>query len=128
LKTVIKSTTFADKLLLLVLLTASVAGIFYSREAMSQGPDIVITVDGTPQYTLSRDKDRIVSIPGPFGVTVVEIKNGKVCVREAHCPNRLCEKQGWVSRGAIVCLPNHIVITVGGKADNLPKGIDAVTG
>ncbi len=127
-KTVIKSTTFADKLLLLVLLTASVAGIFYSREAMPQGPDIVITVDGKPQYTLSRDKDRIVSVPGPFGVTVVEIKDGKVRVREAHCPNRICEKQGWVSRGAIVCLPNHIVITVGGKADNLPKGIDAVTG
>jgi len=128
LKTVIKSTTLADKLLFLVLLTASVAGIFVSREAMPQGPDIVITVDGKPQYTLPGDKDRLVSIPGPFGDTVVEIRDGKVRVREAHCPNRICEKQGWISKGAIVCLPNHIVITVGGKADNLPKGIDAVTG
>ncbi len=127
-KTVIKSTTFADKLLFLLLLAASVAGLFYSREAMPQAPDIVITVDGKPQYTLPRDKDRVVTIPGPFGVTVVEIKEGRVRVREAHCPNRLCEKQGWVSRGAIICLPNHIVVTVGGKADNLPKGIDAVTG
>jgi hypothetical protein len=128
LKTVIKSTTFADKLLFLALLTASLAGIFVSREAMPQGPDIVITVDGKPQYTLPRDQDRLVSIPGPFGNTVVEIKDMKVRVREAHCPNRICEKQGWISKGAIVCLPNHIVITVGGKADNLPKGIDAVTG
>ncbi len=127
-KTVIKNTTFADKLIFLLLLTTSVAGIFYSREAMPQGPDIVITVGGQPRYTLPRDKDRVVSIPGPFGATVVEIKEGRVRVREAHCPNRLCEKQGWVSKGAIVCLPNHIVITVGGKADNLPKGIDAVTG
>ncbi|MDA8239549.1 MAG: NusG domain II-containing protein [Nitrospiraceae bacterium] len=127
-KTVIRNTTIADKLLFLILITASVAGIFFSREAMPQGPDIVITVDGKPLYTLPRDKDRLVSIPGPFGDTVVEIKDGKVRVKEAHCPNRLCEKQGWISRGAIVCLPNHIVITVGGKAGDLPRGIDAVTG
>jgi hypothetical protein len=128
LKTVIRNTTVADKLLFLVLITVSVAGIFISREAMPQGGDIVITVDGKLQYTLPRDRDRVIPIPGPFGATVVEIKDGKVRVREAHCPNRICEKQGWITKGAIVCLPNRIVITVGGKSENLPKGVDAVTG
>jgi hypothetical protein len=128
LKTVIRNTTVADKLLFLVLITVSVAGIFISREAMPQGGDIVITVDGKLQYTLPRDRDRVIPIPGPFGDTVVEIKDGKVRVREAHCPNRICEKQGWITKGAIVCLPNRIVITVGGKSENLPKGVDAVTG
>ncbi len=127
-KTVIRNTTIADKLLFLALITASVAGIFFSREALPQGADVLIEVEGKPQYTLPRDKDRIVSVPGPFGNTVVEIKDGKVRVREAHCPNRLCEKQGWISKGAIVCMPNHIVITVGGKTTVSPKGIDAVTG
>jgi hypothetical protein len=128
LKTVIRNTTFADRLLFLLLITASVAGIFISREAMPQGTEVVITVDGKPQYTLPRDKDTTVRIPGPFGDTVVEVRDGKVRVREAHCPNRICEKQGWITKGAIVCMPNHIVITVGGKSENLPKGVDAVAG
>ncbi len=127
-KTVIRNTTLADRLLFLVLISASVAGIFVSREAMPQGADVVIAVGGKPEYTLPRDKNRIVRVPGPFGDTVVEIKDGKVRVKEAHCPNRLCEKQGWITKGAIVCLPNHIVITVGGESSNLPKGVDAVTG
>ncbi len=127
-KTVIKNTTIADRLLFLVLIFGSIAGIFISREAMPQGTDVVITVDGKPLYTLPIDETKIGRVPGPFGDTVVEIKDGRVRVREAHCPNRICEKQGWISRGAIVCLPNHIVIAVGGKADNLPKGVDAVTG
>ncbi len=125
---VIRSTTVADKLLFLVLITASMAGIFISREAMPRGSDLIVEIDGKTAYTFSLDTDRTFQVPGPLGVTVVEIKDRKVRVKEAHCPNRLCEKQGWVARGAIICLPNHIVISVGGKADGAPKGVDAVTG
>jgi len=128
LKTVIKNTTIADRLLFLFLITASVAGIFVSREAMPKGSDVIIEIAGKTAYTFALDTDRTFPVPGPLGVTVVEIKGRKVRVKEAHCPNRLCEKQGWVARGAIVCLPNRIVISVGGKADDTPKGVDAITG
>jgi len=128
LKTVIRTTTVADKLLFLILITASVAGIFISREAMPRGADVIIEINGKTAYTFALDKDRTFPVPGPCGETVVEIKDKKVRVREAHCPNRLCEKQGWVARGVIVCLPNRIVISVGGKAAVSPKDIDAVTG
>ena len=127
-KTVIKDTTVGDKLLFLLLVAASVAGIFISREALPQGSGVIVEVNGRPQYTFPLDKDKTLAVPGPYGDTLVEIKNRKVRVREAHCPNRLCEKQGWVSKGVIVCLPNHIVINVGGKADMAPEDVDAVTG
>ncbi len=127
-KTVIKNTTIADRLLFFFLITASVAGIFASREAMPKGSDVIVEVGGKTAYTFALDTDRIFQVPGPLGVTVVEIRDKKVRVKEAHCPNRLCEKQGWVARGAIVCLPNRVVISVGGKADNTPKGVDAITG
>ncbi len=127
-KTVIRDTTVADKLLFLVLITAAVAGIFISREAMPQGNDVIVEINGKTAYTFALDIDRIFPIPGPFGETVVEIRDKKVRVREAHCPNRLCEKQGWVVKGVIVCLPNHIVISVGGKAADSPKDVDAITG
>ncbi len=110
------------------MVTASVAGIFISREAMPKGSDVVIEMNGKIAYTFALDTDRTFQVPGPLGVTVVEIKGRKVRVKEAHCPNKLCERQGWVSRGAIVCLPNRLVISVGDKADNTPKGVDAITG
>ena len=127
-KTVIKDTTVGDKLLFLLLVAASVAGIFISREALPQGSGVIIEVNGRPEYTFPLDKDTTVAVPGPAGNTLVEIRKGKVRVKEASCPNKLCEKQGWVTKGVIVCLPNHIVITVGGKTDTDPKGVDAVTG
>ena len=127
-RTVIKDTTIADRLLFVVLIAASIAGIFVSREAMPRGSDVLVEVNGKTAYTFTLDKDRTFPVPGPCGETVVEIKGGKVRVKEAHCPNRLCEKQGWVERGVIVCLPNHIVISVGGKAGISTKGVDAITG
>jgi len=128
LKTVIRNTTVADRLLFLFLVTASVAGIFVSREAMPKGSDVIVEINGKTAYTFALDKDRTFPVPGPCGDTVIEIKDKKVRVSEAHCPNRLCEKQGWVVKGVIVCLPNRIVISVGGKAAHSPKDIDAITG
>jgi len=128
LRTVIRDTTIADRLLFVVLIAASIAGIFVSREAMPRGSDVLVEVNGKTAYTFTLDKDRTFQVPGPRGETVVEIKDNKVRVKEAHCPNRLCEKQGWVERGVIVCLPNHIVISVGGKAGISTKGVDAITG
>ncbi len=127
-KTVIKNTTAGDKLLFVFLVTVSIAGIFISREAMPQGSNVIIEVNGKPAYTFPVDKDNVVAVPGPFGDTVVEIKNRKVRVKEAHCPNKICKRQGWVSKGVIVCLPNHIVISVGGESSGGPEGVDAVTG
>ncbi len=127
-KTVIRNTTVADKLLFLVLITASVTGIFISREAMPQGGDVIVEINGKKSYMFALDNDRTFTVPGPYGNTVIEIKNKKARVKEAHCPNRLCEKQGWVSKGVIVCLPNRLVVSVGGKAANSVKDVDAITG
>jgi len=127
LKKVIKNTTFADRLLFLFLIVGSVAGIFISREAVSQSSDVVVEVDGKPAYTFPVTVNKVITVNSRCGDTLIEIKDGRVRIREAHCPNRLCVKQGWVSRGVIVCLPNRIVVTVGGRGGP-EKNIDAVTG
>lgn len=126
-KKVIKNTTWADRLLFLFLIVGSVAGIFISREAVSQSSDVVVELDGKPAYTFPVTVNKVVTVNSKCGETVIEIRDSRVRVREAHCPNQLCVKQGWVSSGVIVCLPNRIVVTVGGKAGP-GKNIDAVTG
>ena len=108
-------------------MVGSVAGIFISREAVSQSSDVVVDVDGKPAYTFPVTVNKVITVSSRCGDTVIEIKDGRVRIREAHCPNLLCVKQGWISRGVIVCLPNRIVVTVGGRS-GLEKNIDAVTG
>lgn len=114
-------------MLFFFLIAGSIAGIFLSREAVSQSSDVVVEVDGKPAYTFPVTINKMITVNSRCGDTVIEIKDGRVRIREAHCPNRLCVKQGWVSRGVIVCLPNRIVVTVGGGGGP-EKNIDAVTG
>jgi hypothetical protein len=110
------------------LITVSIAGIFMSREALSQGADVIIEIDGKPAYTLPLQTDRLLSVAGPYGDTLIEIQGKKVRVKEAHCRNQICVREGWISRGVIVCLPNKIVIIVGGSKKDQHQGIDAITG
>lgn len=127
-KETIKNTTLADRLLFLFLISLSIAGIFISREALSQESEVVIEIDGKPAYTLPLYADRQLSVAGPYGNTLIEIKGKKVRVKEAHCPNQICVKEGWISKGVIVCLPNKLVIIVGGSNKDQHPGVDAVTG
>jgi hypothetical protein len=128
LKETIKNTTLADRLLFFFLICLSISGIFISREALSQGSEVLVEIDGKPSYTLPLNADRLLSVDGPYGNTLVEIKGGKVRVKEAHCRNQICVKEGWVSKGVIVCLPNKLVIMVGSSKKDRQHGIDAITG
>ncbi len=124
---IIRNTTIADRLLFLVLIAISLSGIFYTREALSQASDVVIELAGKPEYTYPLNVDRTFSVKGPIGAAVIEIKGGKVRVAEAPCPNQICVKEGWISRGAIVCVPNRLVVIVGDGVKR-HKDIDAVSG
>ena len=127
-KETIKNTTLADRLLFILLISVSIAGIFISREALSQGSDVIIELDGKPAYTLPLYSNKLLSVDGPYGITLIEIQDGKVRVKEAHCRNQICVREGWISKGVIVCLPNKLVIIVGGSKKDQQQGIDAITG
>ena len=45
------------------------------------------------------------------GTNVVTVRDGKIAVTEADCPDHYCMKRGFCDSGAdIVCLPNRLVI------------------
>jgi hypothetical protein len=49
-------------------------------------------------------------------------------MKDSPCPDKLCVQQGWTDRGAIICLPNKVVISLGEGDQNIPEpGYDAVT-
>lgn len=123
----LKRTTLSDRLLLLFLVTATMAGFFLAREAMPESDDVVIEVDGRPAFSAALREDRVIRLDSSLGPVEIELSRGRARVREAPCPNQLCVKQGWVTRGIIVCLPGRVIVFVGGR-DKKKKDLDAVTG
>ena len=113
LRKLLSGTTSADRILFLLLLLLSFSGIFFVKEVRPGGRSVQIEVNGRPAYILPLDKDRSVSVEGPLGKTLIEIKNQRVRVTDSPCRNKLCIQQGWVRSGTIICLPNRVVITVG---------------
>ena len=123
----LKETTIADRLLLLFLVVSSAAGVFIAREAMPGSDTVVVEINGKPVFSAALAEERIVRLESAIGPVEIEIHGGRARVKEAHCRNQLCVKQGWVSRGVIVCLPGKVVVYVGGGPGR-NKDIDAVTG
>ena len=76
--------------------------------------NVLILRDGEVLYSLdlSQEKDRTFVIPYGDSSNTIEIKDGKIRVCDAECPDKVCVKTGWLSSSAvpIVCLPNHLVI------------------
>ncbi|MFZ3122549.1 MAG: NusG domain II-containing protein [Thermodesulfovibrionales bacterium] len=120
--------TLADILLLAVLIIISISGFIFIKEAFPQGTDVRIEVNGKLAYKLPLNSNATIAVKGINGDTVVEIKNRKVRIKESPCPNKICVHQGWIDRGAVVCLPNRVMVFIEGSEGRENKTIDAITG
>lgn len=128
LRKTINSTTPGDRLLLIFLLLASCAGIIFIKDVLPNSGGVIVEVQGKPTHRYMLDQDRTVRVESPYGHLTVEIRGKKVRVIHASCQNKLCERQGWISHGVIICLPARISVGVGGPEKSGDKGIDATTG
>ena len=59
------------------------------------------------------------------GYNIIYVEKGKISVKDADCPDKLCVKQGTIENGAypIVCLPHKITVSIENGG-----GVDAVSG
>lgn len=100
------------------------AGLYYY---MKGGDYAYVYVDGVLKGEYALDEDIEVFVKGykDDGNTLV-IRDGSAYFTEASCPDKLCINQGRISRVGqeLVCLPNRIIIKIGGKDDG---EYDAVT-
>jgi len=75
----------------------------YQDTVLMETIDLLETV---APYELSYRCDR--------GGNTVLVEHGRISVKSADCPDKLCVKQGPISDGAlpIVCLPHRLVIKI----------------
>lgn len=59
-----------------------------------------------------------VTVPGPLGDTVVELREREVRVLSSPCLNQTCVTAGKIRAPGqwLVCLPNRVFVSVEGKA------------
>ena len=72
--------------------------------------------DGILVKTVSLEKEEAFLIEGNHGAyNKIQVKDGRIGVTEASCPDFLCGQMGYISKGPIpiTCLPNRLVIEVG---------------
>jgi hypothetical protein len=117
-----------DKLLFISLIALTLILFFSLRELFPSGSIVEIHLNNKTLYILPLNKDRIVSVDGPIGKSIIEIKDRKVRMKSAPCPKELCVHQGWIDRGAIVCIPNNLIVTISKKDQYTSgSGYDAVS-
>ena len=106
------------------LLVASVALSVWLLWPGQNGAYAEVWSDGELLYTVSLAEQREMRIESQWGVNVVTVRDGKIAVTQADCPDHYCMKRGFCAGGTqIVCLPNRLVIRFVGEQE-----IDGVVG
>ena len=108
-------------LLSLLLLAAGLYLLF--QNGSETGTQVVVRVAGEEVGRYSLLTNATYSLNG--GTNTLVIENGTAYLSWADCPDRLCVKQGKISRTGecITCLPNRLTVTVYGGS----SGVDLIS-
>jgi hypothetical protein len=66
-------------------------------------------------HTYALDNDRVIEIED----MIIEIRNGKVRVKESDCKRQICVNQGWSRNLPIICAPNKVAVVIRSKQDSI---------
>ena len=104
--------------LVLVLALALVA-VLSGRYWGESGPaaTVRIAAAGQADIELPLSAERRLTVHGPLGDSVIEIKDGRVRFVSSPCRGQQCVHTGWLARAGelAACLPNRITVNVQGQ-------------
>lgn len=91
------------------------------------GAEAAVIRCGDETYTMPLSEDGEFTLE-MSGDTVYEISGGRIRIKNALCPDRHCEKTGFISSPgeSIICVPERIIITVENGSSDEDKADAAV--
>lgn len=111
--------TIGDKVLVGVLVIFSIALAFYMANLDRNVEDkyVSIQINGQEINAIALDDSVIgetFEIETEFGRNVIEFGDGELKIIDASCLDKLCIKQGSISKVGqlLVCLPNRLVVEI----------------
>ncbi|MDO4632797.1 MAG: NusG domain II-containing protein [Eubacteriales bacterium] len=111
-----RGTKVRTLILLAVLLIGSAAALYLQKHTLQEdGTYAIVQVNGevAAKMPLSKDNSMVVG-DGKKDYNIVEVKDGKVRMNDADCPDKICVNTGWVSDSGsvIACLPHGVIVIV----------------
>lgn len=118
-----------NKIIYIIIAVIFAAGVIGSIAVMTAPSESVVKIvcDGEVRRTidLSAAQDEIFELTENGCTNVIEIRDHRIHMLSADCPDQTCVRMGWLKSASmpIVCLPHHVVIEYEQGADD----VDAVT-
>ena len=111
-----------DLLLIIFLIVLSSLFFLFRSSTKKEGDTVKIYFDNEEFESVPLSEEREISVNG---TNTVCIENGKVFMKSADCPDKICVKQAPLNSSGrdIVCLPNRVTIRVISEKEN---EVDAV--
>ena len=112
-------------ILLGILFVLSLLGSFFVLRPRPEAAQAQISSDGKVVKTVNLREDQQFTVTTENGgENTVTVRDGKIAVTEASCPDHYCMKRGFLASGTdIVCLPNKLVIHF-----TVAQAVDAAVG
>ncbi len=108
--------TVIDVALVGLILFFSIGAILYTKlglnAQLSKVPEAYVYQEGKLVKSLRLDKDQEIIILN--GEMLIEIKEGRIRVRESDCPRKICVNTGWIKTPGqvIACVPNKVLVEI----------------
>ena len=102
--------------LIMLAAAATVTWLFGTLWHSRAGDLVIIRSGGKIIEQVSLFTDRIISVKGPLGTSVITIHDRKARVASDPSPRQYCVKQGWLAASgeAAICLPNQVSVEISG--------------
>lgn len=113
----------------IVLILILLISIYFTERQMSTvniSAKAALYQNGEKIRELSTDKPETIRIGDELSWNEIEVSSEGIRVVNASCPDKICMNVSWKGKGSlpIVCLPNHMVITLCQEED---EEIDVLT-
>ncbi len=106
-----------DIILVAVIIIVAAAGLLILNLAKEKGDIVSVKINGAEAYSFSINENVdtvIYTGENKTGENRLLIKNGKVYIFQANCPDKICVKHRAIENAgeSIVCLPHKVVVEI----------------
>lgn len=114
-------------IVVVVLVLALISAIWFYGGSKESGSRVRITIDGKKYGEYSLFQEQEIEISNEQGYNRCLIRDGKVVMIDADCPDGYCVEHKPISytKETIVCLPHKLVVEITGAVQ--ADGIDSIT-
>ena len=105
--------------IILILSVGVIALLIYLFKYFQSGEDLTVAVyaDNALYGRYSLDEDEDITVSNADDINIISIKDGRVSMESASCPDCLCVKQQSICMAgeSICCLPNKVLVVIESK-------------